>query len=368
MNRLVLHKRLKEAFWGILVMLLPLSVKAQNVTVEASIDSMQILIGEQTKVRLEVSLDAHQKMVLPVIRDTSVHGIEVLDIAKPDTQYLNNKQRLLVTQEYLVTSFDSAFYYIPPFVVTVDGKPYQSKSLALKVLTLPVPIDEAHPEQFFGPKGIMEAPFVWSDWALVIWLSLFVIPLVILVVYLVIRYKDNKPILRTIKVEPKLPPHQQALNEIERIKADKSWRQSGESKAYYTELTDTIRTYIKERFGFNALEMTSSEIIDRLLQEKDQKLIDELKGLFETADLVKFAKHHPLMNENDMNLINAIDFINQTKIEQDPNAKPIPTEITVEEKRSRYAKIALLSSIIILVVAIVGMLVVVIRDIYNLCF
>ena len=270
-------------------MLLPLSVKAQNVTVEASIDSMQILIGEQTKVRLEVSLDAHQKMVLPVIRDTLVHGIEVLDIAKPDTQYLNNKQRLLVTQEYLVTSFDSAFYYIPPFVVAVDGKPYQSKSLALKVLTLPVPIDEAHPEQFFGPKGIMEAPFVWSDWALVIWLSLFVIPLVILVVYLVIRYKDNKPILRTIKVEPKLPPHQQALNEIERIKADKSWRQSGESKAYYTELTDTIRTYIKERFGFNALEMTSSEIIDRLLQEKDQKLIDELKGLFETADRLTFS-------------------------------------------------------------------------------
>ena len=159
MNRLVLHKRLKEALWGNLVMLLPLSVKAQNVTVEASIDSMQILIGEQTKVRLEVSLDAHQKMVLPVIRDTLVHGIEVLDIAKPDTLYLNNKQRLLVTQEYLVTSFDSAFYYIPPFVVAVDGKPYQSKSLALKVLTLPVPIDEAHPEQFFGPKGLWKLLF-----------------------------------------------------------------------------------------------------------------------------------------------------------------------------------------------------------------
>ncbi len=37
--------------------------------------------------------------------------------------------------------------------------------------------------------------------------------------------------------------------------------------------------------------------------------------LFQTADLVKFAKHSPLMNENDMNLVNAVEFINNTKVE-----------------------------------------------------
>lgn len=365
MNRQGLRKSLRVVF--ALLLLLPCSISgsAQNVTVEASIDSMQILIGEQTKVRLEVSFDAHQKVALPVVRDTLVRGVEVVDIAKPDTQYLNNKQRMLISQEYLVTSFDSAFYYISPFTVAVDGKSYQSKSLALKVLTMPV--DEAHPEQFFGPKDIMEPPFAWADWALIIWCSLLAIPLIVLVVYLIIRYKDNKPIIRTIKLEPKLPPHQQAMKEIERIKAEKSWRQ-GEAKGYYTELTETIRIYIRDRFGFNALEMTSTEIIDRLLQEKDQKLIEELKNLFVTADLVKFAKHNPLINENDMNLVNAIDFINQTKVEVDPNAKVEPAEITVEEKRSRRAKVALLGSIIILAIVVIVMLVFVVRDIYNLCF
>ena len=113
------QKKLKKIV-GCLFALCSLSVSAQNVTVEASIDSLQILIGEQTKVKLEVSFDAHQKLTLPVVRDTLVRGVEVVDIAKPDTQYLNNKQRLLVTQEYIVTSFDSAFYYIPPFTVAVD--------------------------------------------------------------------------------------------------------------------------------------------------------------------------------------------------------------------------------------------------------
>ena len=113
---------------------------------------------------------------------------------------------------------------------------------------------------------------------------------------------------------------------------------ANDPKKYYTELTEVIRMYIRERFGFNAMEMTSAEIIERLLQE-DKESVKDLRTLFETADLVKFAKHAPLMNENDMNLVNAVDFINQTKVEEDPNAKKEPTEIKVEEKRSKQGRI-----------------------------
>lgn len=144
------------------------------------------------------------------------------------------------------------------------------------------------------------------------------LPLLGLLIYLIVRIRDNKPIIRKIKVEPKLPPHQAAMKEIERIKNEKVW-QKGQPKEYYTELTDTLRTYIKDRFGFNALEMTSSEIIDKLLEMKDKEAISDLKELFQTADLVKFAKHDPQMNENDANLINAIDFINETKQPEEEN-------------------------------------------------
>ena len=71
------------------------------------------------------------------------------------------------------------------------------------------------------------------------------------------------------------------MKEIERIKNEKVW-QKGQPKAYYTELTDTLRTYIKDRFGFNALEMTSSEIIDKLLEMNDKEAISDLKELFQT--------------------------------------------------------------------------------------
>lgn len=337
---------------------------AQSVTVDATIDSLQILIGEQAKIKLQVSLDANKRALFPVYTDTLVRGVEIIDVAKPDTQLLNGGKRALITQEYTVTSFDSALYYLPPMEVTVDNQKYRSKALALKVYSVDVPLDPENPEQFFGPKSVMQAPFAWEDWYGFMACAVLLVPFVLLLIYLVKRFFDNKPIIRKVKVEPKLPPHQLAMQEMERIKSEKVW-QKGNSKEYYTELTDTLRTYIKERFGFNALEMTSAEIIEKLLEVKDKEAIADLRELFQTADLVKFAKHNPLMNENDANLVNAIDFINETKEQEEENAKPQPTEITIIEKRSLRTKVLLGTGIAALSVAIVGSLIYIGLELYN---
>lgn len=336
----------------------------QTVTVDAVIDSLQILIGEQTKVRLQVSMNASQHATFPQYKDTLVRGVEIVDIARPDTQRLNDGQRVLITQEYTITSFDSALYYLPPMTVKVDNKTYSSRALALKVYSVVVPIDSLNPEQYFGPKDIVQPPFVWSDWYVSIACVLLFVPFLLLLIYLVKRICDNKPIIRKVKVEPKLPPHQMAMKEIERIKEEKIW-QKGLSKEYYTELTDTLRKYIKERFDFNALEMTSGEIIKKLTDLKDEGAISDLRALFQTADLVKFAKHHPLMNENDANLISAIAFIDETKEEIAENAKPQPTEITIVEHRSLRTKILLGSGIALLALLLIGALIYVGKELYN---
>ena len=202
-------------------------------------------------------------------------------------------------------------------------------------------MDTLHPEQFFGPKTVREVPITWDDVSAIVWLTLLMLALGGLAYYLFVRYKDNK--------------------------GDKTLR-TADPKAYYTELTDVLRTYMEERFGFNAMEMTSSEIIDKLQEINDKESIKDLMYLFQTADLVKFAKHSPLMNENDMNLVNAVDFINHTKVEPDPNAKPEPTEITVEEKRSKQGRVILLGSIGVIVIAIVVILYKVLSGVYNLWF
>jgi hypothetical protein len=226
--------------------------------------------------------------------------------------------------------------------VKIDGKPYESKSLALKVLTIEV--DTLHADQFFGPKDVQDNPFQWSDWSLPFWLSVLMLLLLALGYYLYLRLRDNKPIITHIRIVKRLLPHQKAMKEIEQIKADKMVS-SENSKEYYTKLTDTLRKYIEERYGFNAMEMTSSEIIDRLTSAQDQKALDELHQLFTTADLVKFAKYSTLINENDANLVNAIEFINQTKLENMPVEETVKPQLSEEDQRSQKTRRVLKSFI-----------------------
>lgn len=332
-----------------------------QISVEATIDSLQILTGEQAKISLEVALDADKTAILPIFVDTIVKGVEIVDISKPDTQYINDNKRMTIKEVYTITSFDSALYYLPPIEVLVDSQKYSSKPLALKVYSMPV--DTLHPEVFFGPKGIIAPDFVWADWYLAIFGCILFAPLLVLLWFLAKRIRDNKPIVRKIKVEPKIPPHEQAIKEIERIKSEKIW-QKGLSKEYYTQLTETLRNYIQGRFGFNAMEMTTDEIIKHLTDVNDDDAISELKMLLQTADLVKFAKFMPMMNENDINLLNAVRFINGTKISEAPGTKE-PTEITIVEKRSLRTKIFLGLAIITIVVLVIWIAVYVCTQIYD---
>ena len=84
--------------------------------------------------------------------------------------------------------------------------------------------------------------------------------------------------------------------------------------------------------------MTSSEIIDNLRAAGDQKMIDELRMLFSTADLVKFAKYEIPINENDANLVNAINFIDQTKTDEQPKEEKIVPTLSSEDQKSQQQR------------------------------
>ena len=305
-----------------------------QVGVEATIDSIQMLIGQQVHVTLTATTPVDATVVFPTYksREQLVAGVEVLTVSEEKKETMDGGQRL--SRIYTLTSFDGNLYYLPPFKVKVNGKEYQSKSLALKVME--VDVDTTKMNQFFGPKDVQDNPFQWSDWSLVFWLSVLLLVLLGVAAYLYVRLRDNKPLIKSFKLVKRLLPHQKAIKEIEQIKADKMVS-SENQKEYYTKLTDTLRRYIEERYKFSAMEMTSSEIIERLTQDGDQKSLDELRQLFTTADLVKFAKYSTLINENDMNLVNAIEFINQTKLET-PVVEEEKPQISEADQRTLKAR------------------------------
>lgn len=309
------------------------NVSAQ-VTVEARIDSLQMLVGQQTGITIDVSCDGKATVKLPTFQKGQqlAPGVELVEMMAADTTKLDDGHRMQVTRKYIVTAWDSSFYYIPPMKVRVNNKEYLTKNLALKVYTLDV--DTLHYDQYFGPKDVMDAPFSWDDWKPVIASLVLILLLSGLAAYLVYILRTGKPLIRIVRRKRKEPAHKVALTAIERIKTERTWAQE-DSKEYYTQLTDTLRTYIQERYGFSAMEMTSGEIIERLTQENDEEALAELRELFQTADLVKFAKWTTLINENDANLMTALEYINQTKQEEDPNQPQEEVIVTPEAKRQR---------------------------------
>ena len=358
-----MNKITRHIVLAVIALMASLPLRAQ-VSVEAKIDSVAIFIGQQARLSVAVTSPKGARVVFPTLRPSQymVPGVEILEVSKIDTADVDNGQQL-ISRVFTLTSFDEQLYPLPGMKVQVNGKTYQANPLALKVITMDV--DTLHPEKFFPPKDVQNNPFSWREWRAVIGYMLLFLLLCGLAFYLVRRLRQNKPVLVRFKVIKKVPAHQRAMDEIQQLKTE-HLQQSGDQKVYYTRLTDALRQYIRERFGFNAMEMTSSEIIEHLNASDDKKRIDELRELFMTADLVKFAKYATLINENDQNLVNAIRFIDETKSTEQASEERVATELTEDERKSRQQRKSLKAAIAITIGVAVVLLGYVIYSAYQL--
>ena len=286
---------------------------AQQTLIDVKIDSAAILIGEQTVLHLTVTTDKDKLVQIVIPNDTLMRGVEVLSLSKADSSVIEN-DRLLIKQDILITSFDSSLYLLPPLKVIDGVDTVYSNQVALKVSTIPVNVDK--PEEFYDIKDIWKPPFVLADYYPLIYGILLALFLICVIAYIIKRIRNKQSLIPFKKPEPKLPPHEQAIKELDEIKQQKLWQQ-GRSKEYYTLITETLRRYIVDRFDINAMEMTSGEILDIIRKQHEADSVYEyLKQILNLSDFVKFAKMNPLPDENDLSMVNAYLFINQTKIEE----------------------------------------------------
>ena len=303
---------------------------AQQTLIDVKVDTADILIGEQTTLHVTVTTDPNRRIIIPLPGDTLMTGVEVLSVSDADSTIADG--RLVIRRDILVTSFDSSLYLLPPFVAIDGSDTIESDQVALKVSTVPVDVD--NPEQFYDIKDVWQPPFVLADyypWIFGILTALFII---CVIGYLVQRYRRHRSEVPVKPAEPELPPYEVAIRELDSIKDQKLWQQ-GLNKEYYTQVTDTLRRYISRRYGVNAMEKTSEEILAIIERETDERSVyDTLRQVLRLSDYVKFAKLHPLPDENDESMRNAYLFVNQTKrTEASQSDEPTTETVTKEDKK-----------------------------------
>lgn len=287
---------------------------AQELKATASIDSVMLPIGQQTHLNLEVKQPKEVILDFPMYTDTLYDKIEILDQTPIDSIVLD-EESLLLKKKYLITSFDTGFYAIPPIEIKINpasgGGAIYTNAMALKVITFEVDTTQG----IFDIKPVEDVPYTIRE--MVPWIvgGILFIAMILFFIWLFRRIKSKEPVFLLRKEKPKEPAHVVALRDLEILKSEKLW-QTDRVKEFYTTLTAILRVYIEERFNVPAMEQTTDEILGGLKTKEveAESSIAVLKQILTTADFVKFAKGKPLPDENDMSMMNAFLFVNQTKL------------------------------------------------------
>jgi len=296
--------------------LLAENIKAQQIKATASLDSANILLGDQVKLFLEIDHPKNVDVTFPQVPDTIAGFIEVLGKTAVDTFEGDKSDYIKQVQAYTITCFDSGSYRIPPYWFginadgTIDSVP--SNGVTLNVYSMQIDTTKG-PTDIKMPYG---APLTLKEVTPYILGVILIGAIIFFLLYSIKRKKKNQPIFARPQ-KPKEPAHVVALRELDRIKDEKVW-QKGKKKLYYSELTDTLRTYIEDRFEIHAMEQVTDEILDSFRQQKGlltDKTFANLSQILQLSDLVKFAKYEPLPDDDNLSLINAYFFVNETKKE-----------------------------------------------------
>ena len=292
-----------------------------NVTFKAKLDSVTLLMGKTTALHLEITQDKNARGFFPGEQaDTLNAMIEIAERPKADTTDLGN-DRIQINRDLIIQSFDSGMWVIKPIPYVVNGDTAYSNQLSLKVL----PIDVSQMKDINDIKPVEEVSFKVLDWLPDYWWA-WLLGLLLLAAAIWAYRKYYKKGINPLRPSKKrLPPYEEAMINLQNLKAAQLWQQ-GQEKEYFTGLTDILRVYIDRRFHINAVEMTSTQIIDTLKKNDETKAVNEqLEMILEVADIVKFANARPLADDNEVAYQRAVNFVEATR--------PVDYEMKEEVKK-----------------------------------
>jgi len=134
-----------------------------------------------------------------------------------------------------------------------------------------------------------------ADFSIWFWIALANLAILLIGVFLYFYLLRKKEKLKA-QAEKEIiirPAHVIAYEKLDMLDEKELWQQ-GKIKEYQTELTYTVREYLENRFGIQALESTTGEINKSLKEvDFDPKHSSDLNNILQIADMVKFAKAEP---------------------------------------------------------------------------
>ncbi len=311
-----------------------------KISLEAKVDKNKIKIGDLIHYSIIVARDEKINVEMPDL-GANLGAFEIREYSDPDPEKRNGE--IIQRREYIISTYDIGDYEIPPVTVRYGvGKDTSWKELTTE--TIKISVESLKPSETGDIRDIKPPLEIARDWMRIIRFAaaaLLIVLIGILIFIYIKRRKQGKSIIPR-REKPKRPPHEIALEELEQLLQDQLL-EKGEIKQFYIRISEIIRRYVEGRFFIVAIEMTTAQLIDTMVEaEVENEDVQLVEDFLMQCDLVKFAKYIPTSEENEKVIDQAFEIVNKTKIIIEPEMSPIAE---AESQQQQLAETAGMSEV-----------------------
>jgi hypothetical protein len=304
-----------------------------KISLEAKVDKNKIKIGDLIQYSIIVARDENINIEMPDL-GANLGAFEIRDYNDLDPEKQNGE--IVQRREYTISTYDVGDYEIPPVTVRYSvGKDTAWKELTTE--TIKITVESLKPSEAGDIRDIKAPLEIERNWMRIIRFvaaGLIIVLIGILIFVYFKRRKEGKSLLPH-REKPKRPPHEIALEELEQL-LQQQLLEKGEIKQFYIRISEIIRRYVEGRFFIVAIEMTTSQLIDTMIEaEVEKEDVQLVEDFLMQCDLVKFAKYMPTSEEHQKVIDQAFEIVNKTKIIIEPETT---ATVDVESKKEEQAE------------------------------
>ncbi len=272
---------------------------AQAPEIQTTVDSNEILIGQQLHVKVAVNFPAGKFRVNWLSVPDSAQHFDVVEKGKADSSFTDN-QLTGITQTITLTSFDSGKWNLPIFkvsfvpIITGSGLSLYSDSLPVTVSFSTA--DTTTQLKDIKPVYDVTVPYPWWYWAA----GAAAILLLAGLIYFGRRYFKNKKVKQP--VVSKLSAYLTAIKALEELESV-DLTDPVQVKIYHTKSVDIFKVYLSASSGVNQASKSTGDLLMLLFEyhlHKDE--IAKAATSLRCSDAVKFAKYIPETADSRQNM------------------------------------------------------------------
>lgn len=273
---------------GLLFLFFVFSLMGFAQTATTALNKKTIKIGEEAILTLTTKVHASDFVVFP--EPDSIGKLELIQSYPVDTIKIENQTQLV--KKYGLTQFDAGNYSIPSLEVLFNKKKITTNKQKLTVTDVVVDTTKQKMYDIKADATIAaEMEKINNDEITTTQIisAIFGVFTIAFLAYWIIKKIQFRKEAKTEKYVPPFDKFKQDVEAIEGLEKN--------SKAFYSKLTEMVKTYFNVTLEIPALESTTNEFIlwleNKALEQKIQLktiTLANLEKIFQNADLAKFAK------------------------------------------------------------------------------